>query len=179
MSKYSVGQKFIIEIDSHMTNKHGELYGIKGFSTLVFDDFRLDHLKVFDADAKANADYNAGYEDGLRDAWGCAKKAVHDVNIYEAFGTAILKRVWDMNPSEAVAKLKEYEAKQAEIKVGDEVVNSGDKGIVTCNNRDTCDVIWFDGSVNEELEKKFLRKTGRHYDIKSILEQLKGADDES
>lgn len=183
MSKYSVGQKFVIEIGHGIVDPlYGARYFIKGFNTLVFDDNGLDRLERYDADAKANADYNSGYEDGLRDAWECAKKvAMYDVNIYEIFGTIILKRVWDMNPSEAIDKLKEYEAKQSEIKVGDEVINSGDKGVVTRANSicNVCGVMWFDGSVSEELEKKFLRKTGRHYDIDSILEQLKGADNET
>ena len=76
-------------------------------------------------------------------------------------------------------KFKKTKHKRNKIKVGDEIINNGDKGVVTrVNNKmNVCDVIWFDGSVNEELEKKFLRKTGQHYNIDSILEQLKGADD--
>lgn len=42
---YKTGDKFIIEIDSVMTNKHGTLYGIKGFKTLMFDDYGLEQLR--------------------------------------------------------------------------------------------------------------------------------------
>ena len=180
MSKYKTGDKFVIEIGAE---RLGDpiLYRIKGFNTLVFDDNGLDKLERYDADAKANADYNSGYEDGLRDAWECEKR------IYDMTGKerkecfcrdSLYQLMTELTASEAIAKLKEYEAKQAEIKVGDEIINEGDKGVVTCVNRDVCDVIWFDGSVNEAFEKRNLRKTGRHYDIDSILEQLKGADDE-
>lgn len=40
-----IGDKYIIEIESHMTNKHGDLYGIKGFNSLVFDRNGLDRLE--------------------------------------------------------------------------------------------------------------------------------------
>lgn len=42
---YKVGDKFIIEIDSVMTNKNGTLYGIKGFKSLVFDEYGLEQLE--------------------------------------------------------------------------------------------------------------------------------------
>lgn len=40
-----IGDKYIIEIESHMTNKNGDLYGIKGFNALVFDRNGLDRLE--------------------------------------------------------------------------------------------------------------------------------------
>lgn len=42
---YKIGDKFVIEIDSVMTNKKGTLYGIKGFKSLVFDDYGLEQLE--------------------------------------------------------------------------------------------------------------------------------------
>lgn len=42
---YKVGDKFVIEIDSVMTNKKGNLYGVKGFKTLVFDEYGLEQLE--------------------------------------------------------------------------------------------------------------------------------------
>ena len=48
---YKTGDKFVIEIDSVMTNKNGTLYGIKGFKSLVFDDYGLEQLeKIRDDD---------------------------------------------------------------------------------------------------------------------------------
>ncbi len=48
--KYKTGDKFVVEIDSVMTNKKGALYGIKGFKSLVFDEYGLDMLERVDAD---------------------------------------------------------------------------------------------------------------------------------
>ena len=42
---YKIGDKFVIEIDSVMTNKNGTLYGIKGFKSLVFDEYGLEQLE--------------------------------------------------------------------------------------------------------------------------------------
>lgn len=40
-----IGDMYIIEIGSHMTNKNGDLYLIKGFNSLVFDKNGLAKLK--------------------------------------------------------------------------------------------------------------------------------------
>ena len=48
--KYKTGDKFVVEIDSVMTNKKGTLYGIKGFKSLVFDEYGLDILERVDAE---------------------------------------------------------------------------------------------------------------------------------
>ena len=42
---YKIGDKFVIEIDSVMTNKNGTLYGIKGFKSMVFTDCELEQLE--------------------------------------------------------------------------------------------------------------------------------------
>lgn len=44
MSKYKVGDKFIIEIKEVMDSDNGTLYR-SNFSTLVFDDYGLDKLE--------------------------------------------------------------------------------------------------------------------------------------
>lgn len=90
-------------------------------------------LERYDADAKANADYNAGYEDGLNDAWECARKlvllkgdgGVPSSDYKEVFGTDESEYIIfkDVPVSEVLSNLKEYEAKQEEIRVGDEVTD--------------------------------------------------------
>ena len=42
---YKLGDKFIIEIDSRMTNKHGIYYGLKGLQNIVLNDNALDALE--------------------------------------------------------------------------------------------------------------------------------------
>lgn len=190
MSKYSVGQKFIIEIKHGIVDTvYGARYFIKGFNTLAFDDNGLDRLERYDADAKANADYNSDYEDGLRDAWECAK-IIANLNAGEQFarfGMCFTAKILDkFSASEAKNRIVEYEAKQAEIKIGDEVKIDNDSiGVVTSIWDDRVSgVITVGGEEGKQgyvfnlIDKSRYVKTGRHYDIESILEQLKGADDE-
>ena len=126
MSKYKVGDKFVIEIKARQyVPFEGAKYYINGFNTLVFDDNGLD-------------------------------------------------------------RLERYEAKQSEIKVGDEVKIDNDSiGVVTSIWDDRVSgVITVGGEEGKQgyvfnlIDKSRYVKTGRHYDIDSILEQLKGADDE-
>ena len=69
MAAYKTGDKFIIEIDSVMTNKNGTLYGIKGFTSLVFDECDLGRFARLDPDSLESAfesGVNAGYRKGMR-----------------------------------------------------------------------------------------------------------------
>lgn len=47
MSKYKVGDKFIIEIDYVLNDQGRELYGIKGTDTMVLTVFGLDIFKRY------------------------------------------------------------------------------------------------------------------------------------
>lgn len=66
LSKYHVGDKFIIEIDKLLDGSTDDtaLYHIKGFNSLVFDAYGLDKLKpykavVASADSAAVAEFEA------------------------------------------------------------------------------------------------------------------------
>lgn len=67
MTTYKPGDKFIIEIDSVMANKNGTLYGIKGFKSLVFDEYGLSQLEKADKDLPEMIDlaYKAGTHNGM------------------------------------------------------------------------------------------------------------------
>ena len=153
MSKYKVGDKFIIEIEHGIVSSpYGAKYFVKGFNTLVFDEYGLNRLEQYNGmtlrdaydegfekglkegrnekdckacmDAKANADYNSSYEDGLCEAWECVRHilSMEWKDRHEAFNDpslSLYEMLGHMTPDEAITKLKEYEAKQAEIKVGD------------------------------------------------------------
>ena len=50
----NTGDKFVIEIDSVFGGKNGEkLYRVKGFNSLVFDDYGLEKLTVYKEPEKA------------------------------------------------------------------------------------------------------------------------------
>lgn len=128
------------------------------------------------------------YNKGLEDAWELAKKIVVDCKdmtgkeFQDIFGYYLCEVFVNYTPQEALAKLEAYEKAQVEIKVGDvlkarlngmKCVVSSDKG---CNGF----VLTFpDGSgATEDLTfiKQNYKKTGKHIDIQSVLEQIGGAE---
>lgn len=132
----------------------------------------------------------SAYEKGSNDSWECAKKIICDVS-YDGYSTDTLRKIFDtanisdifsiFSPSEAIAKIKEYEEKQKqandEIKVGDEVVDRGvsdsGKGIVTFVSPLLLYVLWDDGSTGIR-KLTDVKKTGRTFPkIFEVLKQLK------
>lgn len=122
------------------------------------------------------------YQKGLDDAWRCAVKIVNsplsDAKILEEiFDTSLPEDVLPTtSASEAIAKIKEYEEKKRAnegIKVGDEVVGkSGLTAIVTRVMLNEITLVFDDGSSGSHLKKDF-KKTGRHFDIQSLLNRMK------
>jgi hypothetical protein len=116
------------------------------------------------------------YNKGLNDAWELAKKIVVDCSdmtgeeFSNIFGCYMPKVFVSYTPQEALAKMKAYE-EQRNIEVGDVVESIGRKGIVTQNNQCSVHIICIDGS-SWEWEITECKKTGKHIDIKSILEQI-------
>ena len=124
------------------------------------------------------------YNKGLNDAWELAKKIVEDSDkggytveeLAKIFGTGLPHRVFaTFTSQEAFAKAKEYEERN-EIRVGDEIkLESGRLGIVTYADETSASALLKDGrSVAFCVE--FCSKTGKHYDIESILNGLRGGD---
>ena len=128
------------------------------------------------------------YQRGLEDAWEAAKKlfsSMADSDIEKAFpiewNNGGFKALMNLQPQEAIAKLKAYEDKQKDrIEVGDEVEWDGDKYVVTYLNYDIetseitdYDLLAYDGSVVDHVKKCTFTKTGKHYDIASILEAMR------
>ena len=102
------------------------------------------------------------------------------------FGTVDISEVFNkFCPSEVIAKLKTYEEQKNdnEIKVGDEVKSLDDSGmeikgflpwIITIADEDDdyCQGIDKEGRVHA-TKKVRACKTGRHFDISKILEEMK------
>ena len=136
----------------------------------------------------------AEYQRGLDDAWEAAKKIfgyeidggipideVGRVFGYSEDATFCTADIFRHNTvQEAIEKLKAYEEKQKaddKIEVGDEVNWLGDCFIVTRifqprNMKEQCDGIDDDGCVYHDVLMDDLEKTGRHFDIQSILEAM-------
>ena len=196
MSKYKVGDKFVVEIKEVLNDElpydTENLYRIDGFKTLVFDDYGLDKLQKYDKYAE-NLERNhevlkifeEKYNKGLNDAWELARKlvlsvsdggiSIKDFEIIFGAGLDYKDILKIMTPQEALAKIEAYEKSQ-QIQVGDVVVNINQvKLLVTA----TLDNGHFEG-INEYGSAYTFRaddswkKTGRHIDIEHLLEQIRG-----
>ena len=134
------------------------------------------------------------YQRGLDDAWEAARKIavmwekMDNDDFLETFGVtakigestigALFKK---QTANEAMLELEAYEEKQQAdncIEIGDEVEWNGDKYIVTYRNTSMgviqdYDMLAYDGSVVDHVKKCVFTKTGRHFDIQSILEGMK------
>ena len=132
--------------------------------------------------------YNKGHEDGmaqgLKDAWEFIKEIYNftfrktdDIFGYEQFIDVLVY----FTPQEAIAKLKAYE--EAQIEVGDVVFcslveeddndteNKDNYGVVTGIYRDHYEILMKNGDATG-FKKETCKKTGKHIDIQSILEQI-------
>lgn len=135
---------------------------------------------------------DTAYQKGLDEAWKAARRiSVIELNgglagkeLMKIYGTTYIHKIYDDNTaSEAIAKMKAYEEKQKaddKIEVGDEVEWTGDKYIVTYINYDIdtseitdYDLLGDDGSVADHVKKCSFTKTGRHFDIQKILEDMR------
>ena len=172
----SIGAKsseYLEELNSDYINEH--------FGELQDDAYQrgLEEGKKATWGLVADAS-NAEYQRGLDDAWDAARKIVEmsDPPYWEVFDEYKNDLFGKITASEAIEKLKAYEEKQKaddEIKAGDIVYLSGDKYIVSYINDDGCaDLIHiWSGSTCERVSPDCLTRTGKHYDIDKILEEMK------
>ena len=183
-----MSKKYIITIKSEYEDS------FKGLMILGAKDSNLfvDTLAVEDLE-ELNSDYindhfgglqEDAYQQGLDDAWEAAKKlfsSMADSDIDKAFpiewNNGGFNALMNLQPQEAIEKLKAYEEKQKaddEIKVGDEVevLNSGSKYLIAWIAGTSICGFAHDG-VACHLQPSDVRKTGRHFDIESILEDMR------
>ena len=182
-------------------------YMVNGVESTYFEDDELDSLERYDGDKgvwnagyktgydkgyqegalnPSSIGYEHGYEAGLNDAWECARELVHSrapeewdimCDLFSVERGRQCDIIAKTTASEAIEKLRDYEAKKAEIKVGDEVKNElGEKFVVLSENDDGNSV----GALSEKgrlylrVIKRYVTKTGRHFPIEDILEQIRG-----
>lgn len=190
MSKYiiEIEEKPLYVFDKDTQTYFPRLWRVKGFNSLVFDEDGLSRLE------ELNSDYinehfgdlqDTAYQRGLNDAWEAAKKIQCDEKLdwgtlIHMFNRDSFTGIFrDFSASEAIAKLKAYEEKQNDkIEVGDEVNWLSDCFIVTRifqphNMKEQCDGMDDDGCVYQGVLMDDLEKTGRHFDIASILEDMR------
>lgn len=197
MSKYNVGDKFMIEIDKKVRGSASDpdnLYRIKGFNSLVFDDFGLDKLNKAPVrlytDREVETKKKESYNVGLKDAWEVVRKIVlspDDGGIgYEdlkaIFGIGGSYQILRNFPvSEAIEKIKEYEEEKEKIHVGDVLQHNSNKDVLVVVTKIRGSG-YFDGiKISEKSSSGDLfshysqrdirrwTKTGRYFDLKNIF----------
>lgn len=136
-------------------------------------------------DAPRSCAYKLGYENGLNDAWETARKiAINEasgglslVELDKIFSCDDLAEVFGFTASEAIEKIRQYEQKQEEIKVGDEVEWMGDKYVVTyvrCEAKKADLISCKFGNACENVAFSALVKTGRTFpEIAVVLQKMK------
>lgn len=181
MSKYHKGDKFIVEIKEVINSDNGTLYR-SDFKTLTFDDNGLDKLQKYEqptiSEDTLEMERMKALNEGRNEVWELANKIQGlDCNIREKiYGIYKMPVIFEkFTPQEALAKLEAYEKEQNEMKVGDVVTVCGEKGIVVGY---LCGLekyeVWMDGYERpQRICKNEIKKTGKHIDIQSILEQIK------
>ena len=131
------------------------------------------------------------YQKGLNDAWEAARKIagmwtrIDDdkllaiFGITERIGHSTIRAMFEkQTANEAMLELEAYEEKQKaddEIKVGDEVQHGDSTGIVCAVGDLILSGLWTgDESFGPfQWYKEECKKTGRHFDIDKILEEMR------
>ena len=126
------------------------------------------------------------YQNGLNDAWVCAKLIVLPCTdggmdcdtLQDVFNANTWQKVlMSHSASEAVAKIKEHKEKlkaDKEIKIGDEVLVDERHMIVLGIDSGGWKQLWCpsNGSTYDNITTSEMTKTGKHFDIQSIIDQM-------
>ena len=195
MSKYiiEIEEKPLCVFDKDTQTFFPRLWRVKGFNSLVFDEDGLSRLEVLNSDY-INEHFSdlqdTAYQRGLDDAWEAARKIANMwtrigndellaiFGITERIGHSTIRSLFEkQTANEAMLELEAYEEKQKadeKIKVGDEVKSSAGWTAVVIKIDD--DDLWLmdsSGAVASYSDTSRFSKTGRHFDIASILEDMK------
>lgn len=182
-----MGKKYVIEFEEEpfikdpIISAPEELWRVKGFNSLVFDENGIkkltpleDTLDLDKLEVHMNG-FDEGYDAGLRILWDRIRKVFGDSHdgtygssqLIHIFGYDWIHDSLSLSPSEFLKKISDYEEMMSEIKAGDELVHTSADTVCIC----TCDVrasddgvyvMFDDGSCGQYPEDK-LRKTGKHY----------------
>ena len=186
-----MGKKYVIEFEEEPFGKNDnpviphyleELWRVKGFNSLVFDENGIkkltpleDTLELAKHEVYGNG-FNEGCDVGLRNLWDGIWKVFGNTSdgsytatqLAQIFGKSNwFDAIKSLSPSEFLKKISDYEEMMSEIKAGDEVVHTTAATVAICTSDiRTIDgevyVMFGDGSCGQYPEDK-LGKTGKHY----------------
>ena len=186
-------EKYVIEVPDDTRRIWIDVFGDGHCYTIAKEADQLEKLNSDYINEHYGELQDEAYQVGLNDAWEAARRIVVDTDhgglalgtLSEIFGTQSYSYIMrENNAQEAIAKIKAYDDKHSDrIEVGDEVEWDGDKYVVTYLNYDIetseitdYDLLAYDGSVVDHVKKCAFTKTGKHYDIASILEAMRTHD---
>ena len=167
------------ELNSDYINEH--------YGSLQDDAYQRGHKEGYAKGFEEGTFAVSGdYQKGLDDAWEAARR----ISILESdggyswkemksiFGTDSASEIYVLHTAtEAINKIKAYEEKQKaddEIKVGDEVIYIEHKFIVFATETEEHYASLFDvNGRHASASQSKCKKTGRHFDIPKILEEMK------
>ena len=184
--------KYIIESNDVIgyTPKYAMLFG-DGYMIQPLED--LEELNSDYINEHYGQMQDEAYQRGLEDAWEAAKKlfsSMADSDIEKAFpiewNNGGFKALMNLQPQEAIAKLKAYEDKQKDrIEVGDEVVfekEGAEPFVILYKYYDDAgypsEYMYFAYAQSGEVlifnERNRPKKTGRHFqEINKLLEAMR------
>lgn len=191
-----MGKKYIIELEDeplvyNETTEKAELWRVKGFKSLVFDNVGLEKLTPYEIEYMKPLDntpsdaYNQGLVDGWQTLLEINKLSALDRN--QLFGRG---NFWDAvvstTPQEAINKMKQYNKKNEEayliFKVGDEVeqITSNRIGIITKVDDHKFSVLFSNGDslwfyFKDDIN--IFQFTGRRYTQMAEIMNAIGEDD--
>ena len=179
--------KYIIELDDRIklvtsvgVTENGVVYTTSDYVHNL-EELNSDYINEHFGELQDEA-----YQAGLNDAWEAAKKICCNPpvgldydTLNEIFGTRHLISVMaELSAGEVIDMIKAYEDKRSDrIEVGDEVKHDIQGiGVVTrireVNGKTYYNAVWSSGNTGY-YEPDDLTKTGKHYDIQSILEAMR------
>ena len=180
--------KYIIELDDRIklvtsvgVTENGVVYTTSDYVHNL-EELNSDYINEHFGELQDEA-----YQAGLNDAWEAAKKICCNPpvgldydTLNEIFGTRHLISVMaELSAGEVIDMIKAYEDKRSDrIEVGDEVIWKTDNITFIATSTyeesgfDWCDGVAQNGKVYHTLIEND-QKTGKHYDIQSILEAMR------
>lgn len=182
--RVSIGSQSIVYLEELNDN-----YVQEHFSTILRDEYDRGYKDGGNVtEIQAHDDVN---KQGLEDAWEYAKKIVLNPDdgglglseLNEIFGFYTLQSIFkNYTVHQAIEKLKAYEEEQkanAEIKVGDEVINNttGSRGILLePETQDMLATVIIPSQRWRTFNSRYsnLTKTGKHYNIEGLLKVMNG-----
>lgn len=140
--------------------------------------FIAGHLK---AEKSGQSFYEDGYQRGLNDAWEAARKIayMYSEERKKVFGENLIRKIQDIySASEAIEKIRQYEEKQEEIQVGDEVEAMAGNAVVieVIDGGQTVRYMYPD-TITGRNKACNVTRTGRNFpEIAEVLAKMKETD---